>query len=673
MMMNRFVGSSSSPLAMLAAMTLSTSATADLCFPVPVPVPGLSNAPEWDPGGTPPIRKDLFDPRWGAAPATEFESDAGGHAIYRMLLNDARTELSVSVQALVDVPGANGVYFGISTATSGTIAKAVALDLPASSPDGEPAAGSILAAWTRAGGVWTGYLTPPADFGIHDVSGWVQNPADGVAWALNFKVHLNEVGVIPGTDFQVFLGMQTSPSTPQSTPDSTLYAHIPGTNIPDNPTQWATARSIDTGCTGGITLERIKIGTTNPNPSRINTTLGATNSFFAEPDYPLGVPPAGTIRGRFRIANWGSVASPTAAWPTIINGEAVGSDALGRIQFDCPTNQAGEVCGRPTPSTTHQCMLVELSPAPGQDADITKAAVYRNMDFVPLSEMSRNAELNIAGLTEMLKDVEPPGPRTHRDIYLYLKTNNMPEHGNEPLWLPAHAMEEARRTAFAPRTPLYRPARYDHQSLRGGEAEAPSKATQPADSKPSTAAPILSKRPPESARPDHKPKPVQPQTAPEVLELTTYQTLAGSWPSYEIYPFYDTGRVRELGGKKHPVLKSMPSWTYYFEHDGRFFGFEYGLDVVGSKLEQVAPNFYKVVVPNEGSLTIVDRVVAREEPKSPAGDVDCKPLGAEHGEVSERRCGCRVVGDPSSRAAHSGLGLLGALAVLLGRRRRRLG
>lgn len=662
-------------LAALLAVTAARSAIADFCFPTPVPVPGLSNAPEWDPGGTPPIRTDLLDPRWGAAPATEFESDAGGHAVYRVLLNNERTELSVSVQALVNPPGAETVYLGISTDGSGGIAKAIALEPPNSSPAGQPATGSVLAAWTRAGGTWSGILSIPADFGIHDISGWVNAPGGGVEWALNFKVHLSEVGVVPGTDFRMFLGMQTSPSTPQSTPDSSLDAHIAGTIIPEDPANWALADAVDTVCTGGITLERINIGTTNANPSHINSSNGEVNTFFAQPNYPLGVPPANTIRGRFRWANWGSVADPGAAWPVIEGGDAVGNLAgSGRLQFNCPTNTATTVCNTATPATSHQCMMVELFPSPGQDANITTAAVYRNMDFVPLSKMARKAELNIAGLTKKLEKIEPAAVRKHRDIYLYLKTNNMPEHGDEPLWLPAHAMEKARRAAFAPRTPLYRPVASKPVTQAPDVArEQPAMAKRPNVAVPK-AAPVVDAAGPQAAKPQRPgldPDLVRPLVAPEVLELNTYQTLAATWPSYEVYPFYDTGRVRKIDGKVHMQLKSMPSWTYYFEHDGPFYGFEYRLEAAGGKLVEIAPNFYKVVVPNEGSVTLVDNVVAHETPKRGKPPGECKPLGAEHGKVHQQRCTCRIVGDPRSPVTYGSLGAVLLMGLLLVWRRRR--
>ena len=86
--------------AALAAIT--TSAHADVCFPTPVALPGLSGVPLWKGNGV--LRAELNEPRWAAAPLTWFASDpTGADGLYRIMVDSAYSELSVSFQAPTDL------------------------------------------------------------------------------------------------------------------------------------------------------------------------------------------------------------------------------------------------------------------------------------------------------------------------------------------------------------------------------------------------------------------------------------------------------------------------------------------------------------------------------------------------------------------------------------------
>jgi hypothetical protein len=611
--------------------THARDARAQLCFQTPGVIPGLSGPPIWTGAGV--IRTDVSDPRWAAAPLASFESDLPGTAAnYRVLMNAARDELSVSIQARVGDPNPPAAaYFGISS-NSGpvTSARAVRLTFAAGSPAGAPTAVTTAANWTYAGGAF-GALNIGIPAWISSSSAWSTSVGGGLVWAIHFKVSLPAVGVVPGNPYRMFLGLVAGPMNmgPQSTPDSTALAKIPNSQIiPLDPNLWAAASAVDAACPAGIEIQGFNIGTTNASPSIIDTSNGATNTFVATPSYPGGVPPAGTIQGRFRMANWGTIADPAAGWGSILNGDAVPSSAAGPLSFSCPTNTATTTCGGPVPAEDHQCVLVELRAAPGQSATFSKASAYRNMDFVDLSELRRQATISVKGLQAVL------GNSLDRDVYLYVKTTNMPVHGDDPLWLPAGKMFETRRAAEAPPRS---PSRID---LRRAAALRPT-ANPPADAA-------------------SAPKP-EPEVEPH---WSAHQALSEVWPTYEVFAYYDTGKTYDSdGGGPVKWLRSMYPWGFFLAHDGPLYGFSHAIEGIdGAKLERIAEDLYLVRIANEGSVRVRHQVVAHEKPRS---DTPC-PACPKHGP-----CNCRLPGGSPGSGALGWLLLAGVPLLLVARQRRR--
>jgi hypothetical protein len=383
--------------ATIVALTCAASAQ-DICFPTPVALPGLSGPPEWKAPGV--VRTELNEPRWAAAPATGFANDpTQTEGLYRILVNDAFTELSVSFQAPTDpdvLSNADAIYFGFTTdSQTASLARGVRISLPASGSNPIDAT-SIQQYNYDAGAVprWSTLLGAPS--WLKKPSAWLRDTS--ASWGINFKVDLASVGLNVGNPFRIFLAMhkqnESSPSNSLnlSTPDPGATALLSGTLFIADPTKWEPAAAIDAGCPDGISIDGNQIGTRavkmgNPAPTLIETTSGTTNRFYAEPTIPGTVGLfSGLFQATFHFSDWQSVDASNAPWVILPNGAAVSNGAppaatSSILEFACLTNAGGQTCGLPTPTEPQQCVYVELRAAPGQSVRFTKAAAYRCFDL----------------------------------------------------------------------------------------------------------------------------------------------------------------------------------------------------------------------------------------------------------------------------------------------------
>lgn len=622
----------------------------ETCFPKPVALPGLSGPPDWTSPGT--VRDELNEPRWAAAPQLGFTSDpTDAEGSYRILVNAAHTELSVSFQAPTDpdvISNADSIYFALTTdGVSGTLAQGVRIHLPNSGTDPVDVSGNAqLYTYDAGGGGWSSPLgtSPPW---LKEAAAWRTDPT--TAWGVNFKIDLTEATIASlnlSAPFKVMFAMHKRDEAAGVginlwTPDPGCLTNDPpgscvkslhsGTLLIDDPSEWVDALAIDSGCPGGITISGSQIRTTNedppgtPAPNKINTTDGATNTFLADPTYPTA-PSAGDIQGKFHVANWGSIADSNAAWDEIPNGEAVLNDGTGLLSFTCPANTATTTCDLPTPSEDHQCVYVELKPAPGQTARFTRAAAYRNMQFKPLSTFSQKAEISVKGLEELL------GNKKDRKVYVYVYAKNMPEHGKEPVWLKTDQMAATRRHAENPQP------RVTEERRRENEKGVRRIST--------------------------------PRTGIGDLDLKPQQALATVWPTYDVHVYYDSGRKIRIDDKEIPHLVPMYPFSYYLSHEGPLFGFSHELKkVTGAEMKKVRDDVYLFQIPNEKSVTVSTSFEAHEEPKGgkPDGDQPCPecpeacPEGKECKESGP--CGCRF---PGSRGKGSLWLLLASLVGAVG-------
>ena len=80
------------------------------------------------------------------------------------------------------------------------------------------------------------------------------------------------------------------------------------------------------------------------------------------------------------------------------------------------------------------------------------------------------------------------------------------------------------------------------------------------------------------------------------------------YPTYIVHAFRDTGTTQVVNGRTLKVLKPQSSFGYYVNHEGALAGWDTALEGA----EEIAPNYYRVSVPQGGSTTVKTRIVARE-------------------------------------------------------------
>jgi hypothetical protein len=82
---------------------------------------------------------------------------------------------------------------------------------------------------------------------------------------------------------------------------------------------------------------------------------------------------------------------------------------------------------------------------------------------------------------------------------------------------------------------------------------------------------------------------------------------------YLVHVWHTTGeKLTGRDGVSRDVLEAQTSFGLYVEHDGALFGWKTALNAPG--LQEIAPNFYKVAVPNNGTVRIRNELEALETP-----------------------------------------------------------
>jgi hypothetical protein len=160
----------------------------------------------------------------------------------------------------------------------------------------------------------------------------------------------------------------------------------------------------------------------------------------------------------------------------------------------------------------------------------------RILDFVHASEFTRTARISIHGLAPLAVEEET------RDVYLYVKTTNMP-------------------AVVPPRT------------TKAGRA----------------AAKGLS-----------------------VYQKTVFESLRDTRPTYEVHVYHAIGRKN---GASEIVEAQLP-FGYVVSHEGPLYGWRHRLEGQGVALDEIAPNLYRVKVPETGSVIVKTTIEAVEKAPS---------------------------------------------------------
>ncbi len=369
------------------------------------------------------------------------------------------------------------------------------------------------------------------------------------------------------------------------------------------------------GCSpNGISIVASQISvqnTTHGDATTISRT--ETNVFHARPTNNLAAAlPKTDLMARFRIANFGSsdnwadvpagaavaganVDCSAAKEPTLAGTVAPGAQFDLQCSWKLTDEQkcwyggraAGDAgCGSYTAATDrnpHQCIFVELRPAPGalppagasSGFFFSKQSAYRNMDFVAASELVRETKLELGKAPAAAPTLATRAilPRA-QDVYVYIETHGMPAKVvAQPKAIVARplALAQLRDTALV--------KKLDALGVPAGKIGR-------------EVATVLK----EQAR----------------LGRVSHHEIAAIMPTYVAHVWRDTGRTKlAANGKRAKVLAPQASFGYYVSHDGALAGWQYG--VSGTGVTKVGPNLYRMRVQPRGGLAIKSWVRACED------------------------------------------------------------
>ncbi|MBK8814437.1 MAG: hypothetical protein IPN42_02530 [Methylococcaceae bacterium] len=626
------------------------------CIPFAQGVPGLNAPPNWwdeaAPGNSPgKFDHRLEDPRWRGAYAQSFGTGTAEETTFRALFHDTGGNKSLFLSWHVkhdasSSPNQDMVYVAFATDAA---AQPLILQIVAYASDPPPGT-------TYTDG-WTVALVGSVSAGTRDASGhfqplastpdWItlttrvwRNATLGAGqWAIQMKVPLvpgavlgdnNGINVNPLAPFKIWYcydiytptnsaGGSTIPTggiLRLPWPISASIGFSGGQKtypVPSAFQEFTLGNTAEPSCpdSGGISLTWLNVGTTNLPSSNIN--INSTNTFFARPTNKTGLPVAAQqIKARFSIANWGSIASPTAPWTTIRSNEPntgiiannTTADATNDIHFNWQPDSilANEL--RNGTKDRHQCMFVELS---GAGLTFTNASVYRNMDFIGASKFSSEAEISVVGL-KPLSLLQP------RDVYLSVETINMPKEIN-----PNPDVENNISMLRSVKI-----SEYDTSYVKRGS--------------------LLCNA---TGYVNNYEFDEENGKTPEALQ----RQLDESLPTYRVHCYFDTGLRDLVDGREYVILSLQSSFGYYALHEGDLNGWRHQL----RGAIRIAENFYVLRVPNNGIAKITTSIQAVEQGETIEPEEPIQPWPQP---VKTTSCQAIV-------AWLEGLGLIGKIIAML--------
>jgi hypothetical protein len=638
----------------------------DICIPAFLGVPGLPGPPNFlttvpnnrgNPGqDATPHDGEILDPRWEGATRFAFGTGTTPIAYFRGLRDPANGLIYMIWHQRLDTnldPG-DLLYLGFSV--PGQFAQTVIIEPVPSSAAATAQPVKITSTYNFDTGTnkWTTAGAVRAKWFDQDTVSWVVpsassgNVSQG-EWAVAMRIPLQtaDVTMFPdrlpvgeGGTFQMFFyllnkltaaGIQNDSWLPQELTTPTLF---PGNLFtppnPTTPTNWASVQVGGT-CNDGISIDvgnvwvehlfdpvtGLAITASPPPPSGVidlgllangviadapalpsqasfQTVASAdvskqTNNLFVANitnNTSSSIPADGSmdISATFRLANWGSNSADDPTWRTVASSDTV-EDATG-LARNClnagpiaPGTQGpikglwrnGDFTGPnpfylafpPSPTASkgeHQCMLVEID---ATGVLITQDSVVRNMDFATASLLERTAEISVRSL--------PPDPfgTGSRTIYLAVKRSNLPPST-------AEASDRARQMAS-----LLWQTQGNLAALRAGSGAGSGSGSGSGSG----------------------------VGAGMVLD-TAFEFLEQFVPTINVFVFHETGFIYSFNSAPSPVLESQPAFGLFLDHQGALLGWDY--QIVGAEL--IAPDFWRLRVPNGGFKDVILRVLAKENP-----------------------------------------------------------
>jgi hypothetical protein len=376
-----------------------------------------------------------------------------------------------------------------------------------------------------------------------------------LAMTETFKLWYEVLHFIPGPQGVIV------PKFPRAAPSYNLNT----LSFPDPATQWETFKAGDDPavCNQGVSIGPLDIGTRFPG-DETQITVNVPNTFFATPTVTPTPPlplPARSIGARFRIANWGTqpdVNAVTDLWQEVAFGESPAVPTASS-PFKVPV----EAVGTPTAASfgpngsaaekwEHQCMLVELS---SPTFTFLNDSTYRNMHFAEASLFELSAQVSVRSLGP------DPFGFARRNVFLCVQRLNMPAQVNpqdiERLQHLGNAVWKGRGRLSA-----------EAGLAAGGSAS------------------------------DY----VAEDDRIDLIERFT--------PVLKVFAFHETGETVLARGRTFNVWKQQISFHHVLNHTGPLHGWDYQIDGA----DMVAPDIWKVRVPNENFAIVTPRVLAKESP-----------------------------------------------------------
>lgn len=612
------------------------------CIPLGTGVPPNSRPPNWWNSAAPEYRLRLDDRTWLGAVSHSDGSANSGHVDFRAIHRQDSLFLSwiVKVDPQLD-PNPSGLlnqdvlWFGIEQVAG---KKPVVFRLSLSTAEDGLEASPKYAIWA-----WevdaadpaqpmqlttlvfrSGHPTlPPPNWFTQAARLWTGS-SSGEDWAFQLIIPTNGTnpftnGLSVSTGFRMWyqtsirLSASTAP-VPYTWPRGLTSIQPDGVGGP-NLSQWGTftkaAAPPEPTCLGNLTIaSHGEIGTTNLSPVEIHfskpakplagnpAALAPKNTFYVRPtNRTAATIPNGEITARFWVANWGSqpdwedVPNPADLWKEVPQPPTAPSNSLppgpatqanqialqwnmtpcqwfnflspaeysdtellqwlNNNGLNCP-NSAGVLTERYL-AKEHQCVLAELVSPPGTPPrTFLRKSYWNNLDVVQASTFSRDAAISVQGLHPR----EGSGPKT---VYLYVQTFNM-----------------------SPRV-----------SAKG----APPQDTKVTDS--------IVRR---TRQRDSLSAAFDPVFGERRVDLTM--------PTYWVHVYRETADSIATGGSKQPILRPQNSFGYRVEHEGDLEGWRHSIrGAEGAHLEQLAPNFYRLSVPNDSFAVVTTTIEALELPR----------------------------------------------------------
>ena len=620
------------------------------CIPRSVGIPPNFRAPNWWDAATPEYARygtRLDDPRWLAAVSHSDGSTNSGHVDFRAVRRSDSLFLSwiVKVDPLIN-PDPNGnqdadiLWFGI--AQQGAKKPVIFRFSPSTVMTGnaDNALGYSVKAWTADpvtfGGndylnlttlvFASGSATPPPVWITKPTRLWVASGA-GESWA--FQTVIPTAGTSPnltdglniGTDFKMWYQLTVRLTNDVSIPPA-VYAwprdpalpkisSVDGVGGPWVTAWWnftlATAPAPGT-CIGDLTIaSNDDIGTTNTDPSKIEYTLPTKplttlptgtafddivprNTFFLRPtNNTTGTIPNGDVTARFWVANWGSQPD----WEEI-------SDAAVNLWKEVPPPPTS------TPPQPSNDLPVGLAPDAKRITLEWKMTVCQWFNFLPsatYSDADLNAWLSMNGAAGLCDLTKRYAAKTHQCVLAQFET---PQGKPPRTFLRRSYWNNLDTKVKASR--FVRDAAISVQGLHRSEGTDPKTLYLYVQTFNMPKRVGLSARRRDTPRLVHVYSDSLDRRPDPVFDDLRTSTLSHT---YWVHVYRETADSVPRTDPKRPVLRAQTSFGYRVEHDGEIAGWKHSL-TGNAHLERLAPNFYRLTVPNDSFESVTTAIEALE-------------------------------------------------------------